>query len=268
MRRIASARWASGLLMVVLTGCADSPMVLQGNLDTLQKEQSALARQSQELQNRASALDRDNQELEKLLAQERQRTKVEQDRAIILRNQLGTATSQLATLREENQKTQALAASMRGRGSVSISPNNSFLRTLPVIPGVEVRRDGDVIRMELPQSRLFEPASSRLRPDAQQLISTLAAEILRNYPRQMIGVEGNVGADPRGNYARQDATQLSTSQAMAVYSLLVSQGQLRSGQLFIVGHGAKHPLVSNATMAGVERNSRVELVIYPEKSGD
>jgi chemotaxis protein MotB len=267
MRRIASARWASGLLIVVLTGCADNPMVLQGNLDTIQKEQLALARQGQELQNRASALDRDNQELEKLLAQERQRTKVEQDRAIMLQNQLGTTAAQLATLREENEKTQALAVSMRGRGSVSISPNNSFLRTLPVIPGVEVRRDGDLIRMELPQSRLFEPGTSRLRPDAQQLIATVAAEIVRTYPRQMIGVEGNVGADPRGNYAQQDVTQLSTSQAMAVYSLLVSQGRLRPDHVFIAGHGAKHPLVSNATMAGVQRNSRVELVIYPERSG-
>jgi len=267
MRRIASSRWALGLLIVVLTGCADSPMVLQGNVDTLQKEQSALARQNQELQNRASSLDRDNQELEKLLAQERQRTKVEQDRAVMLQNQLGTTTSQLATLREENEKTQALAVSMRGRGNVSISPNNSFLRTLPVIPGIEVRRDGDLIRMELPQSRLFEPGTSRLRPDAQELISTVIAEIIRTYPHQMIGVEGNVGADPRGNYAQQDNTQLSTSQAMAVYSLLVSQGRLRSNQVFIAGHGAKHPLVSNATMAGVRRNSRVELVIYPERSG-
>ena len=267
MRRIASARWASGLLMVVLTGCADSPMVLQGNVDTLQKEQSALARQSQELQNRASALDRDNQELEKLLAQERQRTKVEQDRAIMVQNQLGTATSQLATLREENEKTKALAVSMRGRGSVSISPNNSFLRTLPVIPGIEVRRDGDLIRIELPQNRLFEPGTNRPRPDAQQLISTVAAEIVRTYPRQRIGVEGHVGVDPRGDYARLDVNELSASQAMIVHSLLVSQGRLRSDQLFIAGHGSKHPVVSNATMAGVQRNGRVELVIYPERNG-
>ena len=267
MRRIASARWASGLLMVVMVGCADNPMVLKGNMETLQKEQSALARQGQELQNRASALDRDNQELEKLLAQERQRAKVEQDRAIMLQNQLGTTTSQLAALREENEKAQALAVSMRGRGSVSISPNNSFLKTLPVVPGIIVRRDGDRIRMELPQSLLFEPGSSRLLPNAQQLIQTVAAEIVRTYPRQIIGVEGNVGADSRGNYAQQDDTQLSTSQAMAVYSLLVSQGRLRPNQLFIAGHGAKHPVVSNATMAGVQRNSRVELVIYPESGG-
>jgi flagellar motor protein MotB len=267
MRRVASARWASGLLIVLLVGCADSPMVLQGNLDTLQKEQSALARQGQELQNRASALDRDNQELEKLLAQERQRTRVEQDRAVILQNQLGSMTSELATLRAGEEKAKAMAVSMRGRGSVSISPNNSFLRTLPVIPGVEVRRDGDVIRVELRQAQLFDPNTGRLRSDAQQLISTVAAEIVRTYPRQIIGVEGYVGADPRRNYAQQDVNQLSVSQATAVYSLLVSQRRLRAEQLFIAGHGAKHPLVSNATMAGVQRNSRIELVIYPDRSG-
>ena len=36
--------------------------------------------------------------------------------------------------------------------------------------------------------------------------------------------------------------------------------------MFIVGHGANQPVVSNATAAGKARNSRVELVIYPEKS--
>ena len=36
--------------------------------------------------------------------------------------------------------------------------------------------------------------------------------------------------------------------------------------MFIVGHGANQPVVSNATAAGKARNSRVELVIYPEKA--
>ena len=43
------------------------------------------------------------------------------------------------------------------------------------IAGVFVRRDGDVIRIELPGSTLFESGSARLRPGAANLISDVAA---------------------------------------------------------------------------------------------
>jgi len=52
---------------------------------------------------------------------------------------------------------------------------------------------------------------------------------------------------------------------MAVYQVLATRGGLRGGQMFIVGHGANHPVVSNATESGKRRNRRVELVIYPEQ---
>jgi outer membrane protein OmpA-like peptidoglycan-associated protein len=54
---------------------------------------------------------------------------------------------------------------------------------------------------------------------------------------------------------------------MAVYDVLVSQGRASPKQLFVVGHGANHPVVSNATAEGRRRNRRVELVIYPERVG-
>jgi outer membrane protein OmpA-like peptidoglycan-associated protein len=37
--------------------------------------------------------------------------------------------------------------------------------------------------------------------------------------------------------------------------------------MFVAGHGGNHPVVSNATAAGRERNRRIELVIYPEQVG-
>ena len=43
-------------------------------------------------------------------------------------------------------------ASMRRRSGAKITANNSLQRTLPAInlPGIEVRNDGDVVRIELP----------------------------------------------------------------------------------------------------------------------
>jgi len=58
--------------------------------------------------------------------------------------------------------------------------------------------------------------------------------------------------------------QLSVGEAMAVYDYLTLRSRLKANQMFVVGHGPNHPVVSNGTEAGKERNRRVELVIYPD----
>ncbi len=256
---------------VLLAGCADNAMVLKGRLNQSQQQQTAMSRQVQQLQDRANALDRDNQEMSTLLAQARQQTKVSEDQLTALRDQLRSVTAQLAQTREAkdtaDSRVHALTASLHRQGGVSITPNNSFLQTLPAInvAGVFVRRDGDVIRIELPGSSLFDSGSARLRPGAANLISDVAAELLRTYPDQMIGVEGHTDNDPIvGNQARNNQ-ELSVARAMTVYDVLVSRTRLQANQMFVVGHGANHPIVSNATPEGKQRNRRVELVVYPDR---
>ncbi len=167
MSRIA---WAPRIgIVLLLAGCANNPMVLQGKVAQLEQQQAAASRQYQQLQDRANALDRDNQETGALLAQARQQAKVSEDQLTALRDQLRSVTAQLAQARSEKEnddkRVQTLTASMQRQGGVLISPNNSFLQTLPAtnIPGVFVRRDGDVIRIELPGNSLFESGSARLR---------------------------------------------------------------------------------------------------------
>ena len=141
------------------------------------------------------------------------------------------------------------------------------MQTLPAtnIPGVFVRRDGDVIRVELPGNSLFESGSARLRPGAANLISDAAAELVRTYPDQIIGVEGHTDNDPIVGSQGRSNHELSVARAQAVYDVLVNRTRLQGNQLFIVGHGPNHPIVSNATPEGKQRNRRVELVVYPER---
>jgi chemotaxis protein MotB len=260
-------------LLPALAGCAQSPLVLQGQLDKSQQQQTALARQKDELQTRASTLDKDNQDLITRLTQERQRGKVLEDQVTVLREQFTGTNAQLARFREEKksteQKIQALTASLQRQGGTPIVPNNSLLQTLPAInlPEVFVRRDGDVIRVELPAQRLFEPGGNRLLPGASQLIAAAAGEVFRSYPRQVIGIEGHTDADPASATPARNYHQLSVSRAAAMYDVLVTQARVQPAQLFVVGHGANHPLFSNATPAGRQRNARIELVVYPEIVG-
>jgi flagellar motor protein MotB len=258
-------------LATITAGCADNAMVLKGRLSQTEQQQTALSRQYQQLQDRANALDRDNQEMSTLLAQARQQTKVSEDQLAAVRDQLRSVTSQLAQTRTDKEgvdkRVQAMTASMQRQGGVSITPNNSFLQTLPAIniAGVFVRRDGDVIRVEMPGNSLFEPGSSRLKPGAANMISDVAAELVRTYPDQIIGVEGHTDADPVVGNQWRNNHELSVARAMTVYDVLTTRTQLKNNQLFVVGHGSNHPILSNATNEGKQRNRRIELVVYPDR---
>ncbi len=266
-----------GLLLLVLVilpaflGCADSPVVLQNKLNQFEQQQVALNRQQEQLQARSASLDQSNQELQALLAQSRQQADLLDKQLDATREQLRSVTTQLAEAREEREsadnQVQALQASLRKRGSVLITPNTSLLDTVPeiAVPGVQVRRDGDVIRVELSGAQVFESGDARLRPGAQETIAKIAAELARLYPRQIIGVEGHTDSDPVVGGGWQSNHQLSAARAMAVYDVLATRTALKAKQLFVVGHGANHPVVSNATEAGKQRNRRVELVVYPEQ---
>jgi flagellar motor protein MotB len=273
MPRLSCGLWLLLCLSAVLAGCADNPMVLKGKVTQYEQQQLALTRQNSELQSRANSLDKDNQELGQLLAQTRQQSKVFEDQLAAMRDQMRGVTAQLAQTRSEKENTdkkvQAMTASMQRQGGVTITPNNSFLQTMPAInlPDVSVRRDGDVIRVELPANRLFEPSSNRLRQGGPELIVNAATELMRNYPNQIIGVEGHTNNDPVAGGQWRSNHELSIARAMAVYDVLVNRTRLQGDQLFVVGHGSNHPVMSNATMEGKQRNQRVELVIYPEKKG-
>lgn len=256
----------------LLFGCAQNPYVLQGKLETLQREHTSLTQRYQELQSRMATLDQDNQEQGTLLAQSQQQRRVLEDEVAALREQLGSAATQVAKLRdahsEVEKRAETLAASAKRRIGASISANNSQRDQLAAlqIPGVETRVDGDVVRVELPGNSLFEPGTARLLPTAPALLDSVGAALAKQYPHQTIGVEGHTDDEPIGNRLWSNNHHLSTGRAMAVYDYLVGRSRLRPGQLFVVGHGENHPIVSNATTTGKERNRRVELVVYPERA--
>jgi flagellar motor protein MotB len=258
----------------VIAGCnqqnAPSPYAQQAPVTISPQQQLAMTQQTQQYQQRAAALDRDNQELQSMLAQSRQQTQVLQDQIAATQTQLRDTTDRLASMQSETEqlrgRTSAMAAGLQVRDQAEIRANNTLLKSMTItnMPGINVRQDGDVIRIELPSDQLFNFGTSQLKLGSDALLKTIASDLSQNYPQQLIGVEGHTDGSPMTSPQFPTDQHLAVAQAMAVYDALNRSGGIQARQLFVVGHGGSHPVVSNGTDAGRARNRRVEIVIYPE----
>ncbi|MEM6331448.1 MAG: OmpA family protein, partial [Planctomycetota bacterium] len=246
------------------------------------QQQQQLALEQQQVQQRADNLDRDNQELESLLAQSRQQLQLMRDQVAATQDQLRATADQLAAAQTEKTelegRTKALMASVQqsvqqsvggpgGRVSPpAIQANNTLIKPLRItgLPGVDVRQDGDVIRVAVPVDQLFPRGAAQMQPGADQLVRSVAADLLANYPEQIIGIEGHTDGAPVSSPRYPTSHHLSVAQATTVYEVIRRSTGAPAQQLFLIGHGANHPLVSNGTEAGRQKNRRIELVIYPE----
>jgi flagellar motor protein MotB len=159
-------------------------------------------------------------------------------------------------------------ATQQQRAGAEIRANNSLLKnlTLADIPGVSMRQDGDVVRVEIAADQVFMPGSNYLASGGDQLLQSVASQLRSNFSDHIIGIEGHTDDQPTHSQQFPSNHHLSAAQALAAYNALVQRGTIAAGQLFVIGHGANHPVVSNATDAGRARNRRLELVVYPERT--
>jgi chemotaxis protein MotB len=205
-----------------------------------------------------------------MLAQSRQQTQMLQDQVAATQTQLRDTTDRLASLQNDNEqlrgRTNAMAAGLQVRNQAEIRANNTLLQSMTItnMPGINVRQDGDVIRIELPSDQLFNFGTAQLKIGSDALLKTVASDVSQNYSQQLVGVEGHTDGSPMTSSQFPTDQHLAVAQAMAVYDALTRGGGLQARQLFVVGHGGSHPVVSNGTDAGRARNRRVEIVIYPE----
>jgi chemotaxis protein MotB len=256
-------------------GCKEGPFAQAGAsrqtspANVLAQPQSqAIASQVQDLNRRVSQLDVNNADLHRQLAQAEQARQASQEQVSLLQRQLGEMATRLKETQiarsEAEKQINAIQASTRARGGATITANSSIRQSLSAIaiPGLDIRQDGEVIRIEVPADKLFTPGTAQLLTDGYRLLDEVAAAVQRNYQRQRIVVEAHtddsLGANPTG------AHLLTTNQAQAVFQQLVQRGRLPARQLSVLAMGENHPLASNATPAGKAKNRRIEIVVYPD----
>jgi flagellar motor protein MotB len=233
-----------------------------------QQQAQTLTTQVQDLNRRVGQLDLNNADLHRQLAQADQQKQMYQEQVSLLQKQLGDMATKLkdtqVARQESDKRVSALQASTQFRGGAAISANNSIAQSLSTIsiPGIDIRQDGGLIRIELPGDKLFAPGTAQMLTDGYRLVDEVAASIIRSYPRQRIVIEGHTDDSTTGNPAA--AHLLTSAQTQAVFTQLVQRGRLPARQLSILAMGENHPQASNATPAGKAKNRRVEIVVYPD----
>ncbi len=228
-----------------------------------------LTAELQDLGSRLRRFDADNTELHTQVARLQQQLNVTDEAKVMLKEQLALTSQRLEAAEvarvETDRRLSALQASHRSEIGATISANTSLGRELQLVEvgGLDVRQDGDVIRIELPADSLFNPGTTQLSATGAAQLDQVAAAIRRHYPRQIIGIEAHLDSQSAVG-ATYTPHQLTATQALAVVHQLMRAGGLPERQLFSMGLGSNRPRFSNGDAAGQARNRRVDVVIYPE----
>jgi outer membrane protein OmpA-like peptidoglycan-associated protein len=117
---------------------------------------------------------------------------------------------------------------------------------------------GLIVRLS---SLLFSTGRADLAPQAREKLSRVAG-ILLAYPGLTIKVEGH--ADSTGKTAFNQ--KLSEQRAARVRDYLIGQG-ISPQAVMAEGMGDQHPLEDNDTLAGRQKNRRVDLIVSGEPIG-
>lgn len=124
---------------------------------------------------------------------------------------------------------------------------------------IEIQRQGNQIRLVMPESVTFATGSAALGGSAQYALNT-AAQTLVQYPDTTLTINGhtdNTGSDAVNN-------PLSQHRAQAVAYYLQTRG-VAASRLTVYGYGSHMPVASNATVEGRAQNRRVEILINPDQ---
>ena len=128
--------------------------------------------------------------------------------------------------------------------------------------GVEVRRDGDDLLLNIPSGITFAYDSADVQPQFRRTLDQVA-DTLSQYNQTYIDVYGHT--DSTGSDAYNQT--LSERRATSVADYLAGRG-VQPARIGTRGFGETQPIVSNDTDAGRAANRRVEVKIVPISQSD
>lgn len=127
--------------------------------------------------------------------------------------------------------------------------------------GIDVTREGDVIKLNLPDGVTFDFGKANLKPQFYPALDQVAAT-MAEYNQTIVEISGHtdsVGSDEANQ-------RLSEQRAGSVSNYLAGKGLMRE-RFEVVGMGERYPIATNDTDSGRAVNRRVEIRVVPLTQG-
>ncbi len=125
---------------------------------------------------------------------------------------------------------------------------------------VSVTANGLGVDIQINSSILFASGSAVLSRQAVPILEKIAKTLLKT--KTAVDVEGFTDDRPISNWQFPSNWELSAARAASVVHLLTRAG-MAPQRLAAVGYGEYHPVASNKTAKGRQKNRRVVLVVKP-----
>ncbi len=133
----------------------------------------------------------------------------------------------------------------------------AILRQTLATSGVQLIREGQSLRLIMPDNLTFAVGSSDITPKFYSTLKAIAI-VLNEFPETLIEVTGHTDAVGTPEYNQR----LSEKRAHSVAQYLAAQG-VAPYRLLDRGMGQSKPIAPNDTPAGRALNRRVEIRIHP-----
>ena len=121
--------------------------------------------------------------------------------------------------------------------------------------GVDVERDGDVIKLNLPDGVTFDFNKTNIKPQFYPALNSIATT-LKQYDQTIVEINGHT--DNIGSLAANQ--KISDERAQSVGAYLAGQG-VQPVRLEMRGYNYQYPIASNDTEQGRALNRRVEIYV-------
>lgn len=129
---------------------------------------------------------------------------------------------------------------------------------LKEFPKVQVSTTDKQVKVDLPDTLLFDFNKSDLKPEAREVLDQIA-QACANYPSAKIHISGHT--DDQGS--DQYNLTLSQKRAEAVEAYLKAKVDAVNFAFTTKGYGETRPVAPNDTEENRQKNRRVEIVIEP-----
>ena len=123
--------------------------------------------------------------------------------------------------------------------------------------GISVKRDGNNIILNMPNSITFGVNETHLSTSAKNALHNVAL-VVKEYPKTQLNILGFTDSTGAAEYN----LRLSQVRASAVADDLMREG-VSIDRIVTKGLGEAHPIATNSTSKGRAENRRVEIILSP-----